>query len=367
MTLERITKARAQLVNLSPFFGVLGLGLEVEQSDKFETMATDGKKLLWNSAFVASINDAELRGVIAHEIYHCALGHFARQGARDNDQWNEACDYAINLDLLDMGFELPDGALVNPSYRGMSAEQIYSKLASKPKSKRPKSGCGEVMPGNGNANEQQALARDWTGKALQVASMAGKQAGSLPNGIARAMAEIKQSKVNWRELLRDLVSASNERDYSWNRPNRRFIGSGLYLPSLQTISRGEIAVAIDTSGSIDDSALQAFTSELSDMFASGVADRIHVIYCDTAIHNVQTFEQGDALKIEAIGRGGTRFSPVMQWMAEHGNDCACLIYFTDLGSNDFGAMPHCPVIWAHYGSYKPKIPFGDVVPVDGHD
>ena len=39
--------------------------------------------------------------------------------------------------------------------------------------------------------------------------------------------------------------------YSWNRPNRRFVGQGLYLPGYDYTPRmGEIVLAVDTSGSL---------------------------------------------------------------------------------------------------------------------
>jgi len=60
------------------------------------TMATDGCRIVYNPTFVDQLKSAELEGVLAHEVLHCALGHQCRRGGRDPGLWNEAADLAIN-------------------------------------------------------------------------------------------------------------------------------------------------------------------------------------------------------------------------------------------------------------------------------
>ena len=72
-----------------------------------------------------TLTQAELLAVQAHESEHDARHHGTRRNGRDPIKWNEACDYAINIDLVDQGFVLPKGALLDGKYRGMSAEDIY--------------------------------------------------------------------------------------------------------------------------------------------------------------------------------------------------------------------------------------------------
>ena len=47
-------------------------------------------------------------------------------------------------------------------------------------------------------------------------------------------------------------------DYSWRLPNRRFIDSGLYLPSIRSEGIDAIAVIVDTSGSLPAQTLAEF-------------------------------------------------------------------------------------------------------------
>lgn len=385
--IERVGRARIQLVNSNPFFGVLALHLDMQASTEFDTMATDGKRLMVNEAFADSLSDAELRGVLAHEVMHCAAGHIGRLGNRDPELFNEAADYAINQELIDMGFVLPDCALIDSQYSGWTAEQIYGQLAMKPKKEQnpgaehgngqddknmPGGGkpgndpgkCGGFMPSD-KPGESEAIAADWKGKTLMAAAIAGKQAGSLPGSIQRLVDSLRAPEIAWREVLRRFVTDSNSRDYSWSRPNRRHIGNGLYLPSLISDGRARLIVFIDTSGSIDAAALEAFKGELQAMLDERAADAITVAYCDSRFQGLQEFEAGDILALNVPGGGGTDFKPAMDWIAANGQGAAACIYFTDLRCNSFGSDPGLPVIWANWA--RPRaVPFGEVIQIDGH-
>ena len=74
----------------------------------------------------------QIKGVIAHEVMHCALGHIARRDGREVEQWNVACDLVINPLLLESNFVLPDGALVDQNFMGMGAEELRTFYADGP-------------------------------------------------------------------------------------------------------------------------------------------------------------------------------------------------------------------------------------------
>jgi len=74
--------------------------------------------------------------------------------------------------------------------------------------------------------------------------------GHEPANLDRPLAESRQSKQDWRTILRDFVSATTPADYRWNPPNRRYAASGLYLPSVERTGLGTIVIGVDTSGSI---------------------------------------------------------------------------------------------------------------------
>lgn len=153
---RRIIRARNVMIQ-EPRYGFYGclaayLGDPIP-SDKTQTMATNGTSLFFNPDFVLGMSEAELRGVILHEVKHVALAHHARMKGRDARKWNEAADYAINPEILAQGERLPAGVLVDSAYLDMGAEAIYAARAQAERKaqeqQKPKPGDQQGQPGAG--------------------------------------------------------------------------------------------------------------------------------------------------------------------------------------------------------------------------
>src|SRR6516225_5378543 len=122
---QRIVKARAALITAHPFFGALALHLQPMRTASHPRLATDGRHLFYNVDFLDTVTGEELKGIIAHEVYHCALKHHTRRNGRDAKEWNQATDFVINPMVLKAGLKLPTWVLLDPQYDGLSAEQVY--------------------------------------------------------------------------------------------------------------------------------------------------------------------------------------------------------------------------------------------------
>lgn len=127
-TAHDMSKIKVKLLHQFPFFGSLGLRLEYRENPNIPTARTNGTWVEYNPAFFAGMSDPERRGVVVHEIAHCAFLHMFRRGSRDLRLWNEAADYAINPMVLAAGLALPKGVLLDARFKGMGAEQIYAIL-----------------------------------------------------------------------------------------------------------------------------------------------------------------------------------------------------------------------------------------------
>jgi len=391
---DRIKKARTTLLLDHPFFGSLLFRLKSRECRSIQTMATDGVSLYYNPAFIETLNNATLAGVLAHEVMHPALHHHVRRSNRDPRRWNEACDYAINPLLLDAGLSLPNGVLVDHRFRGMSAEQIYNQREAEaqpqPEIKKSTSnsegaGRGETPEYEGNSYEPTApltdggigqvlnaplidheshsveeQAREWTVAVNQAVTLS-RQAGKSPGGLARTLEGAAQASVDWRELLRRLWSDTIPADASWMRPNRRHIWNGLYLPGVVCEGVGEIAIAVDCSGSVNARLLRLFESEICSIIEGQRPQCVHVMYFDTEVQKVEKFQAGEPVHLNPVGGGGTDFTPCFNWLAEHGIRPHKLIFLTDLYGAFPESEPEYPVIWASTGSQH--APFGSVAPM----
>jgi predicted metal-dependent peptidase len=400
---QNLTRARVRLVLSQPFFGTLSLRLKLAPGN-LPTIATDGTRVVYNPSFVDELSPAELEGTLAHEVMHCALGHQCRRGGRDPELWNRAADFAINPLLLANGFTLQDGALIDPAFDNLSAEEIYARLlqnssggagqhqgaqqapackltsgtaapapsneaatAGAPSCPPPDpwqtdgvdeqsdhpvrpGGFGEVWDARGEDGhpaspaEMRRQEHEWA-IAAEQALRAAKSCGSEPAGVERPLTESCQSQQDWRAILRDFVAATTPADYRWTPPNRRYIASGLYLPSVERRGIGEIVIAVDTSGSIGRLELEQFAGEISAIADEVKPEVIHVVYCDAAVQSVQQFGPCEPIRVEPKGGGGTDFRPAFEWVEENGITPACLIYLTDLCCESYPEPPDYPVLW----------------------
>jgi len=397
---EKLTKARVQLLLSHPFFAALALRLQLEEKT-IKTMATDGRSIYYSPSFVDSLTPAELQGVLAHEVLHCALGHHCRRGDRTPTRWNHACDYAINPLLIENGFELPAGGLLSPEFRGLSAEEIYSRLppdadggGSQPKSDdqgsaAAGSGSGSSGPGSSPATgihklpaepgfgevldavddngapaseaDKSQQQRDWA-VAAQQAAHAAKSCGHSPLGVDRVLEGSLRSRQDWRAILRDFVAATTPSDYRFCPPNLRYVHAGIYLPSIHKEGTGPIVIAVDTSGSIGAEELSQFAAEITAIAEDAQPESIHVVYCDAKVQSTQEFAASETIALEPKGGGGTNFRPAFEWMDAQDLNPACLIYLTDLCCNRYpDTWPSYPVLWVT--DSRRTAPFGETVQI----
>jgi len=107
-----MSKAKSQLIESSVGIAGMLLQLELIEDNSFDTMATDGKVIIFNSGFVLSLPMDKIKAVIIHEVLHCVWGHHFRMGRRNAKLWNIATDYAINNYIhYVLRLPLPEGGI----------------------------------------------------------------------------------------------------------------------------------------------------------------------------------------------------------------------------------------------------------------
>jgi predicted metal-dependent peptidase len=421
MSLERLQKARAGLITQHPFFGMLSLRLDLIEDEKIESHIANGKTLRVNPTWAEALPMDELEASIAHQVLTCGLGHHTRRNGRDEKTWNEASDYAINAELKLAGFRLPPGSLVDTEGRfaGLHAEAIYAKLKENepPKDSPPQPGAGQPdkngspqpqngqdspdqgegdagapapgqdaqdsssgapQPGSGasatgsfddapakdgqgaaDEAEQAAEEADWQ-VAVAQAAQASRGAGKLPGCIERAIEGFLNPKVAWQEALQRYFSKRAKDDYSWARPNRNYLP--LYLPSLDSQRIGDVAIAIDCSGSIDQKQVDQFVAEIEDIRQSMRPSRVIVMMFDTRVRKTYEFGPDEPMEIKSFGGGGTAFDDPVRVLDEMGITPEVLVYLTDLDSSAFPVEPTYPVLWVT--TLREKAPFGEVIKME---
>lgn len=375
------------------FFAFLTLKLKRKAVWWCPTAATDGVHLFYNPSFIATLSADEILGLLIHEIMHCTGRHHTRRDGRNHEKWNIACDLAINCIIRDSGFRLPpDGCFPGEGMfkdlpAGEAAEWYYSRLPEGVEGDEGGEGDGEGGEGDGQSEGQGKGGRcpdpgrcggvmdagdkatqansdaDWQINVAQAKNQAN-QKGELPGQLKQLVDDIVQPKANWREALRRFVNAFAKDDFSWFPPNRRFIGSGIYMPSLRSEELGTIIVAFDTSGSIacDPELMQQFASEIEGMLTAYKC-KVVIFYHDTRVAHTQEWCSTDGpLLVEPRGGGGTSHVPLFeQNIAEQilMEQVACVICLTDGYTSYPSNPPGVPVIWAMCTDEDP--PWGEVI------
>ena len=98
-----------------------------------------------------------------------------------------------------------------------------------------------------------------------------------------------------------------KRDYSWSVPNRRFIDSGIYLPSIRSEGIDTIGVIVDTSGSLPAATLAAFWAEVREIATELQPERVILLQVDAAVQDAAEYAGADLPEeIRDQGKGRDR-------------------------------------------------------------
>jgi predicted metal-dependent peptidase len=359
---EKLAKCRTRVVMRSPFFAsvLLGMDLKIDASLKPPTAATNGTSVFIHPDAVTRWSVEEVCGVLVHEVMHVAMLHPWRKGSRNHKKANHAMDYAINPIIAEAGFALPPEGLDGTPYKGKSFEEIYNILPDPPPDDGSGQGAGQgqgdqfdnCMDAPGNEQERQQSEAEAKVRITQAANQAKAQ-GSLPAGLADLVEQALKPQVDWREELRRYMTQVLKNDQSWNRGQRRFLAQGMYLPALHSPGMGRVVVGIDTSGSIV-ARVGEFLDEVQSICDECKPECVTVIQCDARVTAVDHYGDGETLKADVHGGGGTDLRRIYEAIDD--DMPAVMVLLTD-GQTPWPDMPpmfpHITVTTAD------ECPFGD--------
>lgn len=360
---QRLTHAKSQLLITHPYFGFLATRLVCQESDRFETFASNGKTLYYHPDYFERCSSQQLKALLANAVMHHVLAHQQRKNKRRNALWQMATDFAINSMLIKNGFHLPPDARYDPTFDGLYAEEIYTQLqessqtSSAPWDEEAHSESEEPEDHPQISQMSEDDEESWhyaQALALQSAASQGKR----PLGLERLAPKQEPSRHDWRFELFNAINHHLCQDYTLIPPNKKFLWQGVYLPALQSQSVA-LCVAIDTSGSINETLLGFFMSEFEAIMEAFPSVSIDLLIADAVVHHHYTFQSGDRLDYKIKGGGGTDFRVVFDYIDEYLPMTTFLLYFTD-GEGRFPIQqPMYEVLWAL--SHPARTPFGRVL------
>lgn len=400
--MKRLILSRMRILCNNGFYGLLLMHMIYSIDENCETAATDGRRIFFGPKFLDELNDTELDFVMMHEILHVVLQHCLRQGDRDNEQFNIACDIVVNSNIL-LSENNNLGAITLRKY-GTSmhlapdgkegyeytAEQVYEMLplSKKGTGHKPPLGASWDDHSRWKGSEDHESANGYSGPnyedteymkheiekwlidAMEAISIrdSKKSFGGGPVFAQRWLKEIKKGQIDWREILNNFVQEEIT-DYSFTPPDRRFDDNPFFLPDFNTKEEtiGNVWFVVDTSGSISDEAIKAAYSEIYsaiNQFNGKLSAMLS--FTESYVTEPIPFSSVDELlDIKPIGGGGNDFSDIFRYMKNHmtGNLPSQVIIITDgydTFPNEKAAMG-IPVLWLiNNDDESVKPPFGKV-------
>ena len=345
MTYDNLTVARYIAVRKAPYFAHALFRTPVITTPAVPVAAMDMHGRMYiNPQVVQEWTPNHIATILVHEMFHLLNEHFDRKGARDQKRWNIATDMEIANILRTMDFRLdtPTGHITPEQYDlpdDLLAEEYYERLkdesdngdtdgegdgsgnengnenGSGNSSGHPSGSSSdgidkpwELLPDNAeypglNDTERELLRRE----VAHAIEQHYKDRGDIPAHLERLVKHYKKRKeLNWRELLRRLVKRAliitgHGDHYTYRRPNRRHAGSQFIFPSLARV-RPEVAVVIDTSGSMSNTELNVALNEV-DVLLQELRSEVTVLSVDADVHTTQRIRSTRQIKLE--GGGGT--------------------------------------------------------------
>jgi predicted metal-dependent peptidase len=390
--MDRIITARVGLLLRHPFFGNMATRLKIQAADDWlPTAAVDGRNLFFNTQFFNAMDNKEVEFVIAHEILHMVYDHLGRRESRNPKLYNIAADYVVNNLLVDDRIGRKPRIVdcyQDFKYRGWASEEVYDELYKEAQKNGQEAveALGEMLDehldweddgtgdedgeGNGNGKgrpryskgELDQIKDEIKEAMIQAASASG--AGNVPAGVQRLIKDMTESKMNWRELIRQQIQSTIKSDYTFSRPSRKGQMSGAILPGMCFQDTIDLCICLDMSGSIGNPQAADFLGEIKGIMDEFQDYKIKLWCFDTKVYNERDFsaDGGESLTdYEIKGGGGTDFTVNWTYMKDHDIQPKKFIMFTDGYAYDsWGDPDYCDTIFIIHSHHDKNLegPFG---------
>lgn len=405
---QKVERAHVSVLQSKRFRFFSGLTMigKVGVDDDTPTARTNGRDVWYGREFVESLNDKQLLFVVLHELSHIAWRHttvWKHLYKKHPLLANAACDYVINLQLLDQDpneneIQFPTTAdghrmgLLDEKYRGWDSKQVFDDLMKemgeedecdgegtpcedgqpsggggtgkrKSKKKELEDGQFDEHDWDGSDELTEKEKQDLEGKIIRALHQGKQLVGKMGGNMSRELLELVEPEVDWRDVLRDCVKnvCKGSGDSSWRRFSRRHLGSDIYLPQNVDHRVGWVVDCTDTSGSIGGVILTKFMTEIKSICNEVMPEGLHHLYWDTHVAGHETYAPSEYDQIDKVtkprGGGGTDPSCLPPYIKreiiqDKGQEIDVVIILTDgyfYNEGNWAEIP-CPVIWCVVGN-----------------
>lgn len=369
---KQLDRAQAQVAGKpdTAFFMSLILSFRHKWDRDIPHTKTNGAVCRYNPVWFMTCDKDTREFVVVRNALHPALMHPLRRGGKFKDEWAIACDHEANLILRKRGFKIPEWAFCDSKYEGMNAETIYGDLLMNkdPKAKDPRKlpflALDDAPDGMGPQLEHDL--HEIIIRANIHSRQAGDRPGTIPSDIEVLLEELLDPKLPWERVCAKYIHESTGKSqYTYRKPNRRYLAAGFYMPSLAGVQMQNFTAYVDISSSVSDEDFKQQISEIASIMRMMRPKKIVLVTFNTGITGVHEVHSIPELQnVVFRGRGGTKIDDVIEHMNTTKPSLAMV--FSDGEFNWPDTIAKNPVIWVVYDNPDFTAPFGQVTHYDIH-
>ena len=330
-------KIRINFLFNHPFLSVLALSIDSEFKENVNSaFLTDGFKITIDTSKLEKYSKDEITYLYAHTLLHIVLKHPYRQKTRDKHIWNQACDVVINniLTTFENIGTRPVDEIVDLAFKDKCVEEVYEILYKKKKEEQSKTTPDEKGNIESNTYDKSKLDLDEVftkgekenqekidGIIIQALSLA-KKSSNLYEGMSIEIDTLIKPEINLHDVLKEyLISSFFEKQISYERPNKRFIDRGIYMPGTKKLNDNlNIFVALDSSSSVSLDEYKKFLGIISEIAESFYEYKIDILPFDLKVRSeyIISFDSFNPLGSSELlipkSNGGTSFDECLRYL-----------------------------------------------------
>lgn len=324
-----IPQAIRKLLIKEPFYGLFLLSLNKYFDDSIPTACVRRKginvELAINPTFWNTLSDATELSILEHEVLHLVFKHLWMNKDFPNAKHRNICqDIEVNSYLED----LPIDAVTADKYGVppmLGTKWYYENIPEeKDDDDINNHDWGDFQ--DVSDAEKQLINNQIDHVAKQAAEQVQKMNGKIPGCLQSYIDELfkpKERFFNWKSYFRRMIGTVIDIELKKTRKKEsiRFPDAS----GLKHKRKSSICVIVDTSGSVSDSELKDFFSEIYHVWKAGA--EVTIVENDAAIGRI--YKYNGKWDGKCTGRGGTEFYEAVSWYNDHKKDFNTIIFFTD--------------------------------------
>ena len=346
---ELFQKIRINFLFNHPFLSVLALSIPTtfEQNAK-SAFETNGAKITVDLDKLSNYSEDGVTYLYAHTLLHIVLKHPYRQKTRDKYLWNHSCNLVVNNILSDFSNigEMPSDELIDLDLKNKCVEEVYEILYKEEKKDdnggdeekedneakvtpdekgdlkayikdESKLDIGEVEDEKTDQGDREKL----DGIIIQALSIAKKSSREYA-GLQIEIDTLIKPEISLQDTLKEfLISSLFEKTATYERPNKRYLHAGLYLPgSKKSDELIEVYIALDSSSSVSLDEYKKFLGVIKDVCEGFYEYKITVLPFDKFVKkdHIISFDSFNPLNDDELfipkSDGGTDFDEVLRYL-----------------------------------------------------